>query len=418
MKDYHSILEISTDSTNADIRKAYRRLAKKYHPDINKSENAHERFIEISEAYEILINQKQKKEKYTNVTSETQSYTDYQASEEFERFRQEVREKARQRAKMRYDEFKKQDEAYKTSGIYDAGLLINYAFRLIVLLIPLLIIYLTIHWILINKAIYYSPVLVLVWIINIFLIHYLIKNRRKYLKIGRFYYTFSDIKRYYNERKDTSQKCYYCPSKSADSKPYKIDLLKLKDLKVQSRGFRQHNVNYINENATILIPRSRKALIIHSLNTGIKIASILFCLVFLDISSFVWRILIGMSVGGLLSSLILLITWTKSNISYLFSFGTLFRISVWIFIIFLVSHFSIEPFNIATSDYIYLAITAIVIFDCFLMQLVNFALGKYSSKPMIKQYADATQKFNNGYRVYNDVTVISVVYPLFKWIFG
>lgn len=418
MKDYYSILEISTDSTNTDIRKAYRRLAKKYHPDINKSENAHERFIEISEAYEILINQKQNKEGYTNVTSENQSYTDNQASEEFERFRQEAREKARQRAKMRYEEFKKQDEAFKISGLYDIGLSINYTFRLLVLLIPLLIVYLTIYWILINKAVYYSPVLVLFWIINIFLIHYLIKNRGKYLKIGRFYYTFSDIKRFFTELKDTGHKCYYCPSKSADSKPYKIDLLKLKDLKVQSRGFRQHNVNYINENVTILIPRSRKALIIHSFNVVIKIVSILSCLVFLDISSFVWRLIIGISLGGLLSSLILLITWTKSNVSYLFSYGTLFRVGVWIFIIVLISHFSIEPFNIATSDYIYLVITAIVLFDCLLMQLVNFAFGKYSSKPITMQYTDANQKFNNGYRVYNDVTVISVVYPLFKWIFG
>jgi hypothetical protein len=418
MKDYYAILEISTTSTKSDIRKAYRKLAKKYHPDINKSENAHEKFIEISEAYEILINQKQVKEEYANVSAEEQSNTDDHANEEFEQFRQEAREKARQRAKMRYDEFKKQDEAYKISGLYDAGLLINYAFRLIVTLIPLLIIYLTIHWILIKKAAYYSPILVLAWIINIFLIHYLIKNRGKYLKIGGFYYTFSDIKRYFTETKETSQKCYYCSFKPADSKPYKLNLLKLKDIKVKSEGFRQHNANYVNENALILVPRSRKALFIHSVNTGIKIVSILSCLVFLDISSLVWRIIVGMAIGGIISSLILLFSSTKSNVSYLLSYGTIFRIWVWIFIITMISHFSIEPFNITTSDYIYLAITAIVLFDCFLMQLVNFTFRKYSSKPLTKQYAGASQKFNEGYKVYNDVTVISVVYPLFKWIFG
>jgi hypothetical protein len=125
-----------------------------------------------------------------------------------------------------------------------------------------------------------------------------------------------------------------------------------------------------------------------------------------------------MALGGLLSSLVLLINWTKSNVSYLFSYGTLFRVGVWIFIIAQISHFSIKPFNITTSDYIYFVITAIVLFDCFLMQLINFVFGKYSSKPITKQYADANQKFNDGYKVYNDVTVISVVYPLFKWIFG
>lgn len=418
MKDYYSILEISTDSTDADIRKAYRRLAKKYHPDINKSENAHEKFIEISEAYEILISQKQKKGEYQNISTEEQGYADYHASEEFEKFRQEVREKARQRAKMRYDEFKKQDEANKASGLYDAGLLINYVFRLIVLVIPLLIIYLTIHCLLINKAVYYSPVLVLAWIINIFLIHYLIKNIGKFLKIGKFYYTFSDIKRLFTERKNSSQKCYYCSSKPADSKPYKLDLLKLKDIKVKSEGFRQHNANYINEKAVIYIPRSRKAFIVHSVNTGIKLVSILSCLVFLDISSLVWRIILGMVIGGLISSLILLITWTKSNVSYLFSYGTLFRVCAWTFIIALISHFSIEHFDITTSDYIYLVITAIVLFDCFLMLLVNFIFRKYSSKPIIKQYSDVNQYLNDGYKVYNDITVISVIYPVFKWIFG
>ncbi len=36
-------------------KKAYRKLAKEWHPDINKNENANERFIEITEAYEILV---------------------------------------------------------------------------------------------------------------------------------------------------------------------------------------------------------------------------------------------------------------------------------------------------------------------------------------------------------------------------
>ncbi len=230
---------------------------------------------------------------------------------------------------------------------------------------------------------------------------------------GRFYYSLERIKQIYSETTPTEQKCYYCSSKLADSKPYKLDLIKLKDIKVKSGGFRQHNVNYINENAAILIPRSRKAFIIHSINTLIKIVSMLSCLIFLNLSSLVWRIIIGMVLGGLISSIILLITWTKSNVSYLFSYGTVFRVIVWIFIIALISHFKITPFNITTYDSIYFVITAIILFDCVLMQLINFVFGIYSSKPITRQYTDTNQKFNDGYRVYNDVTVISVVYPIF-----
>ena len=418
MKDYYAVLEIGTDSTESDIRKAYRRLAKQYHPDVNKAKNAHEKFIEISEAYEILINHSQQhKVPFATATTEEQNANDYRANEEFERFRQEAREKAEQQEKMRYETFKKQHEAFQKSGINDLALFFTMIVRIAIIPLFFFLLLLPIHVALHNEWTMIFLFLI-TWPFAGIIAWYVYGKRKQYFMPGKLYYTPERIKQIYSEINPTEQKCYYCPSKPADAKPYKLDLLKLKDLKVKSGGFRQHNANYINENAAILVPRSRNAFIIHSVNTGIKIASILSCLVFLDISSLVWRIIIGMVIGGLISSLILLFTWTKSNVSYLFSFGTLFRIGVWIFIIAQISHFSIEPFNINTSDYIYFIITAIVLFDCFLMQLVIFAFRKYSSKPITKQYADANQKFKDGYRVYNDVTVISVVYPLFKWIFG
>ncbi|EKD84219.1 MAG: DnaJ protein, partial [uncultured bacterium] len=55
MKDYYKILEVTESATKEDIKKAFKRLAKKYHPDINKGDNkAEERFKEVSEAYEVL----------------------------------------------------------------------------------------------------------------------------------------------------------------------------------------------------------------------------------------------------------------------------------------------------------------------------------------------------------------------------
>ena len=53
-KDYYEILGISKDASEADIKKAYRALTKKYHPDINHEPGAEEKFKEINEAYEIL----------------------------------------------------------------------------------------------------------------------------------------------------------------------------------------------------------------------------------------------------------------------------------------------------------------------------------------------------------------------------
>ena len=53
-KDYYDILGVDKDASKSDIKKAYRKLALKYHPDRNKSEGAEEKFKEISEAYAVL----------------------------------------------------------------------------------------------------------------------------------------------------------------------------------------------------------------------------------------------------------------------------------------------------------------------------------------------------------------------------
>ena len=53
-KDYYAILGLKRDATADDIKTAYRRLARKYHPDVSKEKDAEEKFKEMAEAYETL----------------------------------------------------------------------------------------------------------------------------------------------------------------------------------------------------------------------------------------------------------------------------------------------------------------------------------------------------------------------------
>jgi curved DNA-binding protein len=53
-RDYYDALGVSRDASNDEIRAAYRKLARKNHPDVNKDPDAQDRFKEISEAYEVL----------------------------------------------------------------------------------------------------------------------------------------------------------------------------------------------------------------------------------------------------------------------------------------------------------------------------------------------------------------------------
>ena len=53
-KDYYQTLGVARDASADDIKHAYRRLARKYHPDLNKEAGAEERFKEVGEAYEVL----------------------------------------------------------------------------------------------------------------------------------------------------------------------------------------------------------------------------------------------------------------------------------------------------------------------------------------------------------------------------
>lgn len=84
-KDYYETLGIKRDASDAEIKSAYRKLARKYHPDVNKTKEAEEKFKDINEAYEVL-GDKQKRQRYDSLGSNWHGGADYTPPPGFENF--------------------------------------------------------------------------------------------------------------------------------------------------------------------------------------------------------------------------------------------------------------------------------------------------------------------------------------------
>jgi len=84
-KDYYEILGVPRDATQQAIKSAYRKLARKYHPDVNKSSDAQAKFKDINEAYEALGDENNRK-RYDTLGSSWQQGADFTPPPGFEGF--------------------------------------------------------------------------------------------------------------------------------------------------------------------------------------------------------------------------------------------------------------------------------------------------------------------------------------------
>jgi len=124
---YFDLLEVNITASVDDIKKAYRQKARLYHPDINHSPDAKEKFIRVTEAYEFLI------ANYDRLTNSDEAYR--QAMEDWRKYRQDrSRQRARAYAHASYVRFRA-SRFYKTTRIFDATTIIfSLAISIIVIL--------------------------------------------------------------------------------------------------------------------------------------------------------------------------------------------------------------------------------------------------------------------------------------------
>ena len=114
--DYFKILDLHTDASIADIKRAYRIKARLYHPDLNHSPEARDKFIQVTEAYEFLI------AKFNNTGNEEESLA--RAAEEWRKYRQHrPGQQANAYARASYIRFRKSKQ-YKASRVFDLARII------------------------------------------------------------------------------------------------------------------------------------------------------------------------------------------------------------------------------------------------------------------------------------------------------
>jgi curved DNA-binding protein len=82
-RDYYEVLEVDRKASADDIQKAYRKLARKYHPDVNKTKEAEDRFKEINEANEVLSDA-EKRKRYDALGANWKAGQDFRPPPEWE----------------------------------------------------------------------------------------------------------------------------------------------------------------------------------------------------------------------------------------------------------------------------------------------------------------------------------------------
>lgn len=409
LEEYFKILGLPKTANLEEVKKAYRFLAKKYHPDVSSEPDATKKFIKIAEAYEILTNQK------ILETLRIIAENEEERKRNYEYYKKLAKEKARKAAEMKYERLRKEHEAFQQSGMYDLFLFLNYIAHFLMILVTLFFLVFPVY--IAVKTGFFG--LFFFWIAGLFLVFYIIGKRKSFFRLGPFFYTFHDLRNVFIEElgKGTDN-CGYCLDHKADSYPYKIELLKVHGVQLNFVGALWHEARYNRTYKKLNIPRSKKAFRIHLTISLIKAFSILFALIFLPFESLLWRFAGGIIAGGILTALILITSRTRSKVSYLYTWNLLIRLTLWLLVLVIFCRWNEFP-DIQPTEYLVVGVIFMLFFqDVFVDLMTKILFRKINlDKPLIKQPLEIQKLVNQGYQNYLEIPVWSTIFPLIKWVF-
>lgn len=408
VKDYHKILGVLPGASEKEIKAAYRKLAMKYHPDLNPDPGAREKFFEIDAAYDFLM-------KYGSNVSARDTYDDSRAREVYRRERERMQKQARARREKK----RREEEMFSRPEYHDPILLAKYIMHVFGLLFAF--------------AAILGPILIAIFddpaslagtfffiIAGIVLLAYIYPRRKTWLRLGKFMTGWDQVSAYVRKgsEKPSKDRCCYSAHAMAGGKPFRVELTKTIDSKIRTYGVMNHQVKFRTRTKRLVIPRSARAHFYHRMTTLIKVLTLIGFMIFLPVDSLVWRFIGGIVAGGLLGTAALALAGVRSKVSYLLTPGLIFKSVIWIASLSLISTFG-PGFNIQTSGYIYALIAGLLFLLDMFFDLVFglFPFYRWTFRPLVRQGKIMDELYQKGYQNYQELPVYSVIYPLIRWLF-
>lgn len=408
-KDYHKILGIAPGATERQIKTAYRKLALQYHPDLNDSEDAQRKFQEINVAYEYLL------EHGSSPSAGDSSYDDTMAREVFRR----EQERMQRQARARREKKRREEELFNRPEWHDPILIIKYIVHGLGLLFGVAAVSVPILIALIDDPSSLAGTFIFI-IAGFVILLYIWQRRRTWFRLGKFKTGWKDVAGFLSTgpEMDSADRCCYHRGSMAGGKPYRIELIKIVDIKTRTYGALNHAVKYRNRLKRVVVPRSARARFYHNISTLVKLFSVAGFLVLFPLDSFLWRFIAGLAAGGLLSVCLLAMARVRSKVNYLLTPGLIIKAGCWIFALGMISETG-PGLNIHTSGYVYLVVAGLLFLLDMLFDLIMgfFPFYRKLFRPVIRQGRILDGLYSEGYQNYQELPVYSVLFPLFRWLF-
>lgn len=404
MHRHFYLLGLNTNATIDEVKKAYRHLAKEFHPDVNSGVDAQKKFIEITAAYEAILDKFNTSNSEINTDQEEANYR-----ETLKQWRESNKRKAQANKELKL----KREEAYLQSGLADLILIITIILRVAIfpiigalITMPFILCYLFGYTLLFTLLFFAPFAFILSW--------YVKSNWSNYFIPDKFYYNFTKIKSFFNQQASNTNNlaCYFTNNQLANGLPNKIVLQKIVNIKLNNVGPMQHYAKFDQVYSEIIEPRSQKAFNYHFIATLIKICILLAILLYAPTKSLWWNFVAGICIASGCARLFLKFVKTLPSNLYFITWGFVLKCAVWLITGAFFTNFSTTFSNIYTYENIFPAFTILLFIDPFIEW---FGL-RWLNYPLFKQPQQIYTLYKQGYQTYMHIPLWTLVYPFFKWL--